>query len=372
MHQTCTIIASNYIPQALTFLESFRNYHPDTPCTILVTDFAGPVFNLDIHTKVIGPANLGVEENTVAGMHEYYDQVEFATSLKPFLLQHILEHGAVTATFFDPDVKIFASFDDIFLQSQEFDAILTPHRITPFRSGSSFYQEDTFLKYGTYNLGFISVSDHSGGLLKWWSERLIYNSTRYLNDHVFTDQKWANQFPAYFNCKIYKGLGINVAPWNLDERELNMKNGIAYCGDEVLRMVHFSQMSSLLARGEDTNLWGKSFPFESQNSESLQIIKEITTDYASSLKSKSLENVIPGNWIGSKNASLSVYFRNSLRKQKMSKNSSPSLFSKYVRKNLGKITFFDKSETFSAIVNNFPMEFRKIIFQELPRIFQRK
>jgi hypothetical protein len=205
MHQICTIVATNYIPQAMAFLESFRRFDEVTPCTILVVDVASIDIACDSQTKFISTHSLLIDPLIVQSMYLYYDQVELATSLKPFLLRHLLSNGATTATYIDPDTQIFSSLENIFNLNLGNNAVLTPHRSSPLpKHANKFYSEKTFLKYGTYNLGFISVNQSSGSLLDWWSEKLIFDSTRFINDDVFTDQKWANQFPSYFECLIYK------------------------------------------------------------------------------------------------------------------------------------------------------------------------
>lgn len=361
MHQICTIVATNYIPQALAFLKSVREFHPETPCIILVTDASSIEHALDAFTELITTSEIGVDPSRVSKMETYYDQVEFATSLKPYLLKHLLSQGAESVTFLDPDTQLYGNIESIFELSRRFDAILTPHRLSPFKQNPEFYSETTFLRYGTYNLGFISVGQSSLPLLNWWCERLEFDSTRYLNDHIFTDQKWVNQFPAYFNCHIHKGPDLNLAPWNLDERDLRLSDGKLKVGDIPLKMIHFSQMSSSLAAGGTTKLWEISLDESRESKEVLTLINKITAEYKNRLCAfSSYENFITLVKKPSQ-PRYAAFYRDSIRKrEKEGRKPASSLF-RITLSAIAKLKILDRSETFSAIIRYLPADISKIL-----------
>jgi hypothetical protein len=360
MHQICTIVATNYIPQALAFLESVREFHPKIPCTVLVTDGSSVKHDFGPHTRFITSSEIGVDPARISKMETYYDQVEFATSLKPYLLRTLLSSGSKSVTFLDPDTQLYGNIDDIFELSEGYDAILTPHRLTPLKSNSDFYSETTFLKYGIFNLGFITVGQNSFPLLEWWCKRLEFDSTRYLNDSIFTDQKWANQFPAYFNCHIYKLPDLNLAPWNLDERNLHLIDGRLYVGNIPLRMIHFSQMSSLLAKGIGTNLWESTIDGTRKEIELVALINSVTSIYGSKLQAfSSFDNHVA---IVKKplQPNYSSFYRNSVRKREK-RNQQPLMRSNRIALwFLTKIKFLDRSETFVALVRYLPRDLAKV------------
>lgn len=372
MHQICTIVATNYIPQALAFLESFRKFDEVTPCTILVVDASSIDINCDSQTNFVFTNSLPIDPLILESMYLYYDQVELATSLKPFLLKHLLESGATTATYIDPDTQIFSSLEHIFNLSLERNAVLTPHRFSPLpKHADKFYSEKTFLKFGTYNLGFISVSQSSASLLDWWSEKLIFDSTRFINDDVFTDQKWANQFPSYFECLIYKGPEINIAPWNLDERILSIVDEKIYsCGIPVA-MIHFSQMSSLLAKGADSDLWEATLQKNEADNQSLEIISKLTGDYkAKLLVYRSFDFKFSPLEFKS-NANLSVYYRKHIRKNFASGHEVDSGIRNKLYRNLAAIKFFDSSQTLDAFIKYFLPETKKLLNYFLSKALRR-
>jgi len=336
-----------------------RKFHPDIWCTILITDVSFVQHQLDAHTEVLTTSAIGVDPTKISKMETYYDQVEFATSLKPYLLRHLLSDGSKSVTFLDPDTQLYGNLNPIFKLAEKYDAILTPHRLTPFKQDPEFYSETTFLRYGTYNLGFISVGQSSSQLLIWWSDRLEFDCTRYPNDSIFTDQKWANQFPAYFNCHIYKAPDLNLAPWNLDERDLKIRDGEFHVGDIPLKMIHFSQMSSDLAAGRGTDLWGTTLDEARGKVSVLSLITKITDDYSNKLQEYA--NVRNPITFVKKPTRVQYpsFYRNLLRVQAIQQRSS-SVWIGVTSGALVKLKFLERSETSVAIVRYFPSDVSKI------------
>ena len=368
MHQICTIVATNYIPQALAFLESVREFHPEIPCTILITDGSSVEHDFGPHTRFITSSEIGVDPSRISNMETYYDQVEFATSLKPHLLRTLLSSGSKSVIFLDPDTQLYGNIDDVFELSEGYDAILTPHRLTPIKNKTDFYSEATFLKYGIFNLGFIAVGQSSFPLLEWWCNRLEFDSTRYLNDWIFTDQKWANQFPAYFNCHIYKLPDLNLAPWNLDERYLRLIDGRLYVGDIPLRMIHFSQISSMLAKGIGTDLWESTIDGTSEEIELITLINSVTSIYSSKLQAFSSFDKHVSIVKKPLKPNYSSFYRNSIRKREQ-RNQKPLMHSNRVALwFLTKIKFLERSETCVALVRYLPRDLSKVrVYLSFPK-----
>ncbi len=251
-----SIISSNYFPQALSLVESFRRIYPQENFTLLVLDIEPIKDQFLPQTQILTPENLGINPEILKGMRRYYDVVELATSLKPFVLRYLLEEGFDTATYLDPDILIFGNIEDGIELCSNSGISLTPHRYSPSPSPEEYGNDLDFLKYGVFNLGYICLNRDSLIFLKWWSESLIFNCTRYPEDSVFTDQKWIDLVPAYFNYSLIANVGFNVAPWNLDERQLSFQGAKIFVNQEKeLAFFHFSQISNLLSGGGLSKTW---------------------------------------------------------------------------------------------------------------------
>jgi len=252
----CTIIAKNYLPQALALRDSVQKVYPGRQLKILVSDGViknqSPLEGIDWFS----PFDLSVDSKSLTQMYSYYDLFEISTALKPFFLRKLLEQEDVASvTFLDPDVVLFDRIDQAFQIAQQESVVLCPHRLTPSNLKSNFYHELVFLKYGVFNLGFISVGRNSIDMLEWWGERTKWFCSRYANEVWFTDQKWVDLVPALFSNSVIRDFGFNVAPWNIDERPISIILDDIYAGPDKLKFLHFSQMSSLLARGVKVNHW---------------------------------------------------------------------------------------------------------------------
>jgi hypothetical protein len=105
------------------------------------------------------------------------------------------------------------------------------------------------LSLGVFNLGFFGVKNNSQGnkILDWWTERLTSYCLDDRQNGLFTDQKWVNLIPLFFDeVKILKHSGVNVAPWNIAEREIRLIRGkyVISKSQEPLIFYHFSGYDS--------------------------------------------------------------------------------------------------------------------------------
>ena len=83
--------------------------------------------------------------------------------------------------------------------------------------------EQDILYNGTYNLGFIALrrSAESMRLLAWWEERCLELGFSEGRTGLFVDQKWIDLAPGLFaDIAILRDAGLNMAYWNLHERNL--------------------------------------------------------------------------------------------------------------------------------------------------------
>lgn len=235
----CTIVAQNYLAQARVLAESYARVAGGRRLQVLVVDGRdsdGPEEPFD----VLRPSELaldGVEFRTMAAI---YDDVELATSLKPWLLRALLDRGAETAIYLDPDVEVFAALDEAAELAAAHEAVLVPHVLGELPADGLKPSRRDLVVAGTYNLGFIAVGRGGARFLDWWGERLRRDCIVAVEEALFVDQRQLDAAPAYFDVHVLRDPGWDVAYWNLHERELTW-NGDAYEVDgRPLRFFHFS------------------------------------------------------------------------------------------------------------------------------------
>ena len=238
-----TICSNNYLPAAGVLLASARVHHPGADLFICLADQLldePEIYNPD--WTVIPAAQL-----PIAGFAEFsfrYDIMELNTAVKPFMFQHLLrDRGYDAALYFDPDIEIFRPLDGVIgLLAEGASFVLTPHLLAP-SEGHDEPNDFTMLRAGTYNLGFLGVGrcDESQRLLAWWARRLRFHCINAQTEGVFVDQKFIDLLPGFApGSRIVHDPSLNVAYWNLSQRELAGPEGGWHIGDQPLTFFHYS------------------------------------------------------------------------------------------------------------------------------------
>lgn len=215
----CTIIASNYLPQARVLAASIAEHHPDSsPLLVLCVDEPATSGDSEVNLEIIRPEQLDLPERVFWRMATLYDTTELCTALKPWLLDFLLGQGAGVAVYLDPDMLLLQPLEEMLDEARGSVALLTPHRLTPLGDDNLQPSEQSLLLSGFFNLGFIAVTPRGLPFLAWWKERLESKS---LIDHgsgYFTDQRWIDQAVHLFDLSATRDPRLNVAYWNFDER----------------------------------------------------------------------------------------------------------------------------------------------------------
>jgi hypothetical protein len=237
-----TIISANYLAYAKTLAFSVKEAGHGR-LLVLIADRKSTCKSilkdvLDFDFKF-------VEDLGIPNLYEMafkYDITEFNTALKPFFLEYVIENIDDIVTYLDPDIFLYDQLKPIEDALQHSSILLTPHSTTPIMDG--FRPSDIdFLRTGLFNLGFIAIKkcDEVKDFLCWWKsrcEKFCFNDTAF---GTFVDQKWLDLAPCYFSgVEILKAPGLNVAYWNIHERELSKHNGKYLVNNEPLYFFHYS------------------------------------------------------------------------------------------------------------------------------------
>lgn len=246
MNCTFTICAKNYLAQALTLRESFLKHNPSLSFYIFLADKIDGVEDVD------GVVTL--DKSWIpdwVNMAYKYDVIEFNTSIKPFCFGKLFKEGYEKVIYLDPDIYVTRPLDYIYECLNNKSVVLTPHYCDIEEHFDGAVSEETFNKAGIYNLGFCALKNDKVGqeIAKWWQNRLQYKCYSQSSEGLFVDQKWMDYIPGFFpdaTC-VSSHHGMNVAIWNLHERELFIDDKQGYLirrkktGDEFpLLFFHFS------------------------------------------------------------------------------------------------------------------------------------
>lgn len=260
-HIAFTICSNNFFSYALSFADSLVEKNNSYHVVIGLADKRSDT--IDYHKfaphEVISIDEVGI--GNLPWMTEHYNIVELNTAVKPFYFEYLFKkYNPEHILFFDPDIFIYDTLDQLTCGFTEHDVLLTPHVINPIPKGV-YPWENHFLNHGLYNLGFIGLKNTPNvmALLKWWQDRCAEHCISDYRQGLYVDQLWANFMPLFFSkVHIDKNPGHNVAFWNLHERELAASHGKFSVNGKPLIFFHFSAFNPAaperLTRENYTNL----------------------------------------------------------------------------------------------------------------------
>lgn len=245
-----TSAAVNYLPKVRLLCSSIKQHHPEFEVYWAVAD-AVPDW-LDVSKEPIDGI-VRIEELNIANTKGWvfgHTIAELSTAIKPFVVRYLLGGDMADAVlYFDPDMVLFSRLDDLLSEFRQDSILLTPHQTKPeTRLEAVIDNEICSLRHGIFNLGFLGVRNDKDGraFVDWWGERLYHFCHESLERHLWTDQKWVNFAPVFFDgVKILKSPRFNVAPWNITTRHVSgsLADGFRVDG-EPLGFYHFTGFDS--------------------------------------------------------------------------------------------------------------------------------
>ena len=172
------------------------------------------------------------------------------TGVKGIAFDVIFErYGADKVFYFDPDIVVFSKLDLLLEKLESASVLLTPHQTKPDELPEAIVDNEICsLKHGIYNLGFLAVRNSEAGrqFVQWWAERLLLFCYDDKLSGLFTDQRWVDLAPAFFeDIHIVREPNCNVSTWNLSNRVAtgSLEEGILING-LPLCFYHFSGFDS--------------------------------------------------------------------------------------------------------------------------------
>lgn len=244
-----TSITANYIPKAKVLAKSLKQYNPNYKFHLMLCDEVPKIVKLDdFFDSVIIPEQLNIP-NLSSWLFKH-TVVEMCTGVKGLAFQRIFnDYDADIIFYFDPDMVIFSDLSDLVSKLEHHSILLTPHLTQPENKNEGILDNEICaLQHGIYNLGFLGIKNSKEGLacINWWSKRLLDFCFDDKSNGIFTDQRWADLIPAFFEDHfILRSPKYNVATWNLSNRVAtgSLEKGI-YINGNPLSFFHFSGFDS--------------------------------------------------------------------------------------------------------------------------------
>lgn len=239
-----TSICSNYLPKAMTLAESVKRHCPEAHFVLCLVEREIPDVARDFphFDEIILAKDAGWDNfDTFMFRHSI---VEASTAVKPRFMIHLTERypDADKFVYLDPDVRVYGEFVELRELLDEHSIVLAPHLLRP----GNIDMEISSLAHGSYNLGFLAISrsENSRRFLQWWADRLFLFCYDDKARGIFTDQKWIDLVPSFFDCHILKHHGYDFATWSLLGSDLREVDGEYVVNGDRLRFIHFSGLDS--------------------------------------------------------------------------------------------------------------------------------
>jgi len=169
--------------------------------------------------------------------------IEYYFTCTPSLPLYIFEHYPAVdfITYLDADLYFFANPVQIFDEIGDDSIAITAHRFPPHLK----YKE----MHGKYNVGWLSFRRDKSGLscLKWYRHKCNEWCYDRVEEDRYADQKYLDSFPRKFEGVVeLQHKGANLAPWNIDNYSLTIKEQCIYVDEQQLIFYHFHDFKRLV------------------------------------------------------------------------------------------------------------------------------
>jgi hypothetical protein len=244
-----TSLTFSYLSRARILVWSLKRFHPDWHFVAVITDMAPDGFGFDVDDEQFDEIIWGQDlqiENVESWMFRH-DLVETCTAVKGPVMDMLCQReDAGKVIYLDPDITVFCPLDSLIAELDGNDVLLTPHQLVPDEDDQAIKDNEICsLKHGIYNLGFVAVAAREEGkrFARWWSSRLQSYCYDDIPSGLFTDQRWCDHAPAFFDgVKIIKDPGCNLASWNLSQRKVEITpEGEILVNNSPLKFYHFTK-----------------------------------------------------------------------------------------------------------------------------------
>ena len=235
-----TSICANYGHKARVLAASVKKHIPDARFLVCLTEREIPAaFTKDHCFDRIVLAKDMWEGNFDRFIFKH-DIVEASTAVKGAFFQWLMKEypNEDAYVYLDPDCRVYSDFVELREMLRRKSAVLCPHLLHP----GNIDMELSSTAHGVYNLGFLAVngSGQARRLVDWWAERLYLYCYDDIANGIFTDQKWMDLAPCFFDVEIMHHYGYDYAPWGLQGTTIRKDKNAWMIQEMPLRFIHFS------------------------------------------------------------------------------------------------------------------------------------
>lgn len=243
MQNFTTFFDKNYLTRGLVLIESLQQHSESFAIYVLcLDDFTANFFrqNNKQYPQVIVVLLSDIEKSDEAlfAIKTERRLIEYYFTLSPCLPLYLLKkYNLPHICSLDADIQFYSSPQPLFDYLNEYSIVITPHKFSK--------EISDLVKWGVNNVSFQIFKNDTVGVdclelwrkqcLEWCKDELDIENNR------FADQKYLDNWNILYPNKV-KQLYDNVsglAPWNLNNYEINIKENSFFSNGEKLIFYHF-------------------------------------------------------------------------------------------------------------------------------------
>ncbi len=214
-----TLCYINQLPNAILLGDTIRENHPNAIYFIGLIDKAERIPSaFQSPHKIVSVDELVIPDFET--MTATYNTAELLNNTKPFFAKYALQQSD-KVLYLDCTSVLFNPVDFISQELNHSSIILVPQLL----HAGVHPDEKQILNTGIYHSGFIGFkkSDETMRFLDWWGKNTTQKGSTNLCIGLNSDQLWLEHVPNFYdNVLLSKHNGINIGPWNLPERKIDV------------------------------------------------------------------------------------------------------------------------------------------------------
>ena len=243
-----TIFNINYLSRARAMIDSLAEHHQDFVMFVVALDkdtelfFKGKQFE---NVRVITTTDIAAAFPELVAIKNERSFVNYIFTLSPYYPLYILQNNPEIPHIcsLDTDQFFFSSPQKIFDLLDKYSVLITPHRFTKKLLATDIE------KYGKFNVSFQVFKNDRIGLkcLQHWKEQCALWCADQEEDGKFADQKYLDEWPSQFGNSVgeISHVGLGLAPWNINNQVVSVKNKKIWVGDQPLVLFHYQGLRIL-------------------------------------------------------------------------------------------------------------------------------
>jgi hypothetical protein len=240
MRLYCTYCDHRYLPRALALLASMeaRGFEGEFWLFCLSDECFRILSLLNLsRIRAVRLSELEAQFPELLAVKPARETIEYYYTCSPAIVAFALARrpDAESVTFLDSDLWFFQSPDRVFDAIGAASVAIIPHNFVP--------RLRHLERFGRFNLGWVSFRNDAEGVgcLEWWRARCIEWCYGVVDDGRYADQGYLDRFPELApHTKILTHKGCNLAPWNIENYEISLRDGELMVDEQPLLFFHFS------------------------------------------------------------------------------------------------------------------------------------